>query len=96
MTCAGLSFVQYKETNFRQIKTSHFWYRRHLFDPLNTLQTQDNYIITLFDLFWARSGQIVSIISNLDDPDIIIMVIYILYKHNNNNNNNNNNVLKMS
>ena len=29
MTCTGLSFVQYKETNFSQIKTSHFWYRRH-------------------------------------------------------------------
>ena len=83
MTCAGLSFVQYKETNFRQIKTSHFWYRRHLFDPIITLQTYDNYIITLFDHFWARSGQIVAIVSDLDDPDIIIMIIYILYKHNN-------------
>ena len=39
MTCTGLSIVQYKETNFLQIKTSHFWYRRHLFDPINTLQT---------------------------------------------------------
>ena len=29
MTCAGLSFVQYRETNFPQIKTCHFWYRRH-------------------------------------------------------------------
>ena len=36
MTRAGMSFVQYKETDFRQIKTSHFWYRRHLFDPINT------------------------------------------------------------
>ena len=83
MTCAGLSFVQYKETNLRQIKTSHFWYRRHLFDPINNLQTQDNYIITLFDHFWARSGQIVAIAPDIDDPDIIIMIIYILNKHNN-------------
>ena len=82
MTCAGLSFVQYKETNFRQIKTSHIWYRRHLFHPINTFQTKDNYIITLFDHFWAPSGQIVAIVSDLDGPDII-MIIYILYKHNN-------------
>ena len=41
-------------------------------------------IIALFDHFWARSGQIVAILSDLDDPDIIIMIIYILYKHNNN------------
>ena len=39
MTCAGLSFVLYKETNFRQIKTSHFWYRRHLFHYYKNLQT---------------------------------------------------------
>ena len=82
MTCAGLSFVQYKETNFPQIKTSHFWYRRHKFDPKNTLQHKIK--IALFDHFWARSGQIVAIVSDLDDPDIIIMIIYILYKHNNN------------
>ena len=42
------------------------------------------YIIALFDHFTARSGQIVAIVSDLDDPDIIIMIIYILQKHNNN------------
>ena len=83
MTCAGLSFVQYEENNFHQIKTSQFWGRRHLFDPINTLQNIRYCIITIFDHFWARSGQIVVIVSDLDDPDIIIMIIYILYKHNN-------------
>ena len=37
--------------------------------------------MALFDHFWARSGQKVAIVSDLDDPDIIIMIIY---KHNNN------------
>ena len=51
---------------------------------LKILYNIDNYIIALFDHFWARSGQIVAIISDLDDSGIIIMIIYILYKHNNN------------
>ena len=38
----------------------------------------------LFEHFWAWSGHIVAIVSDLDDPDIIIMIIYILYQHNNN------------
>ena len=35
--------------------------------------------MTLFDHFWARSGQIVAIVSDLDDPDIIIMNIYTYF-----------------